>query len=233
MYFEDSSLIEVKVKKLNYTSESELVKVPFLEPDMVIQYLISAGLDIPEEQVVDFWERKRSVGEPWAIASPASNKHIPIAIYGDSARLQTSRKESKYFGIFISLPLWRPKSTRFSRWYIFSLENAKLLGTQILRPTLMRITYKLNMLFETGVTATDGRQLKFSCTEIRGNWEWHKQLFNLTSSWKSVKNLCYPCDCVSKSQDPKKLYFCLDKNPGWKEFSLWEFLATQLKEGPK
>ena len=117
--------IDVKVKRLNFTNQTEIIKVPFLDPDTVMQYLINAGLTIPQEQVVEFWENKRHSGETWVENCPATNQHIPIAIYGDACRLYTARKDSKYLGIFISLPLWRPRSTRYSRWCIFSIEVKK------------------------------------------------------------------------------------------------------------
>ena len=222
----------MKVKKLNYTDEFEFVKVPFLDPDKLITYIIEAGLKIPQEEVEHFWSRKRANKEEWAIKSPATPKHIPVAIYGDAARLYTAQRESKYLGIFISLPLWRPRSSRFGRWCIFSLENAKLYGCHTLHPVLSRITYKLNMLFENGVVGSDGVIYKFACTEIRGDWEWHKQLFSLASSWKSIANVCFRCQCVARSDDPKQLYYCTDDNTNWKHFGLVDFLASQIREYP-
>lgn len=140
-----------------------------------------------------------------------------------------SSRDTKFLGIFISFPLWRPRSTRYSRWCIFSLESSKLYGHHTLHPVLQRLTYKLNMLFENGVQGSDGRVFKYAVTEIRGDWEWHKQLFNLSSTWKGVKNVCFRCNCSSRSDNPKNLYYCLDDDPDWKEFTLSEFLATQIK----
>lgn len=170
-------------------------------------------------------------GEEWVKSSPASTKHIPIAIYGDSSRLWATQAESKYLGIFLSFPLWRPKSTRYSRWCIFSLENAKLYGQETLHPILKRITYKLNLLFETGVIGPGGQCFKFVCTEIRGDWEWHKMLFNRVSSWKSITDVCFRCNCLARSPNPKRLYYCVDDDPDWTEFGLADFLADQIKEG--
>ena len=224
--------IDVKVKRLNFTNQTEIIKVPFLDPDTVMQYLINAGLTIPQEQVVEFWENKRHSGETWVENCPATNQHIPIAIYGDACRLYTARKDSKYLGIFISLPLWRPRSTRYSRWCIFRLKLKKLHGTQTLHPVLQRITYKLNMLFENGLLGPNGRVYNFCCSEIRGDWEWHKQLFDLTSSWKSVTQVCFRCNCTSRSDNPKELFYCLDHDPAWREFTLTDFVASQIKHWP-
>lgn len=47
----------MKVKRLNFTNQTEIIKVPFLDPDTVMQYLINAGLTIPQEHVVEFWEK--------------------------------------------------------------------------------------------------------------------------------------------------------------------------------
>ena len=224
----------MKVSKLNFTNEFEVVTVPLLDPDKLVAYLLKSGLTIPQELVNNFWEKKRMSGEKWVTDCPASNNHIPIALYGDSCRLYATRADSKYLGIFISFPLWRPRSTRYSRWCIFSLEVAKLYGRETLQPILQRITYKLNMLFEHGIEGLNGQRMKFFCSELRGDWEWHKQLFDLTSSWKGAKNnVCFRCDCTAKSDDdPKKLYYCLDDDPNWNEYSLNEFLASQIRHSP-
>lgn len=219
----------MKVKKLDYTTGFETIKVPFLDPDKLVESLIKAGLTISERHVTEFWDKKRHSGETWAAHSPASSSHIPIAIYGDSCRLYASRADTKFLGIFISFPLWRPRSTRYSRWCIFCLENSKLYGQHTLFPVLQRLTYKLNMLFENGVPGLDGRAFRCAVTEIRGDWEWHKQLFNLSSTWKGVKNVCFRCNCSSRSDNPKNLYYCLDEDPDWKEFTLAEFPATEIK----
>ena len=228
-------MIDVKVQKENYTNDFEIIQVPLLDPDVLVQYLVTAGLKIPEEQVVEFWQKKREAREEWALLSPASNKDIPIAIYGDAARLHATQADSKYLGVFISLPLWRPKSTRFSRWCIFSIPRKRLYGTygrETLQPILRRIVFKMNLLFEHGVVRPDGGHLRFICTEIRGDWEWHKQLFDMTSSWKGVSSVCFRCDCTARSGDPKQLYHCVDDDPNWHEFTLPEFLATQIKHNP-
>lgn len=222
----------MKVRKQNFTNDHETIKVPFLDPEKIVQYIFQAGLDIPERDVIEFWERKKRAGEEWATSSPASDRHIPIAIYGDSARLYASRRGSKYLGIFISFPLWRPKSTRYSRWCIFSLENAKLYGRETLQPILQRLTYKLNLLFEQGVVGPHGQRLRFCVTEIRGDWEWHKQLFALTSSWKGIGRVCFRCNCKARSDNPKELYHCLDDDPSWEEHDLVEFVASEIHHNP-
>lgn len=224
--------MDLKLRKKNYTDDSEIAKVPFLDPDILVQYLFKTGLTIPQELVTAFWARKREAGEEWALQSPATPQHIPIAIYGDSARLYATQADSKFLGIFISFPLWRPKSTRYSRWCIFSLENKRLYGRETLHTVLSRITFKLNLLFENGIEGPDGVPLRFVCTEIRGDWEWHKQLFDLTSSWKGITSVCFRCDCAARSDNPKKLYYCLDEDPDWKDFTLPEFLANQIKHQP-
>lgn len=88
------------------------------------------------------------------------------------------------------------------------------------------------MMFENGVKGSDGRIHKYACTEIRGDWEWHKTVFDLTSSWKSIKQVCFRCNCTARSPNPKDLYYCLDEDHNWKEFTYNEFVATQMKHSP-
>ena len=109
-------------------------------------------------------------------------QHIPIAIYGDAC---TVRGNIKVLGIFLSFPLWRAKSTRCSRWLVCALEEAKLWGTETLNTIFKRITFSLNMLFngwdvERDVQLAGGRI--FTVTELRGDWLWHKQCWNFSSS---------------------------------------------------
>ena len=129
-------------------------------------------------------------------------------------------------------PVWRAKSTRCSRWLICGIEEGKLWGTQTLNAIMKRVAFSLNLLFdgwdsERGVPLAGGRL--FTLTELRGDWLWHKQLWNFTSSWKSLKNICYRCDCVGRSNDPKDLYWEIDKG-AWHEYSRGEFIACQLRD---
>ena len=149
-----------------------------------------------------------------------------MAIYGDACQC----KGTKLLGIFISFPLWRAASTRASRWLLCALEESRLWNTQTLNTIMKRITFSLNMLFdgwdlEKNKQIADGRL--FTLTELRGDWLWHKQLWNFTSSWKALTNICYRCDCKARSANPKELFWRIDDGE-WHEYTRLEFIMTQL-----
>ena len=109
-----------------------------LDPHLLVDYLFqTAGVNIPMSVVHRFWDIKKNLAcERWAVDSPASPEHIPVAIYGDAC---TVRGNIKVLGIFLSFPLWRAKSTRCSRWLVCALEEAKLWGTETLNAIFKRI----------------------------------------------------------------------------------------------
>ena len=96
------------MKRLNFTNQTEIIKVPFLDPDTVMQYLINAGLTIPQEQVVEFWENKRRSGETWVENCPATNQHIPIAIYGDACLFTLPERIRSTWGYSFLYPYGDP-----------------------------------------------------------------------------------------------------------------------------
>ena len=231
VYCQEVTHIPVRVKRTGVASGTfEDIQLPMLDPHRLVDHLFhNVGLDIPQNIVNRFWHMKRNVAkEKWALDSPASKNHIPIAVYGDACQC---RGGVKLLGIFLSFPLWRAKSTRCSRWLICGLEEGKLWGTQTLNAIMKRIAFSLNLLFdgwdsERGVSLAGGRV--FTLTELRGDWLWHKQLWNFSSSWKSLKNICYRCNCVGRSDNRKDLYWEIDRGE-WHEYSRGEFIACQLQ----
>ena len=219
----------MRVKRVGVASKTfEDIQLPLLDPHALVDYLFQqTGLVIPENVVNHFWYIKRHLAkEKWAVNSPASSSHIPIAVYGDACQC----KGVKLLGIFLSFPLWRATSTRCSRWLLCALEESRLWGTDTLSAIMERITFSLNMLFdgwdlENEKTLAGGRV--FTLTELRGDWLWHKQLWNFTSSWKAMKNICYRCDCVARDANPKKLFWNIDEGD-WHEYNRCEFITSQL-----
>ena len=226
----ESTWVEVKVNKRNYTNETTIEKVELLDPHTVMDYLFThVGLRIDMASVKEFWRRKRAAGEPWAVCSKAGEDSIPLALYGDECRLYANSSE-KMFGLFVSLPLWRPRSTRFSRWCIFAIEDKKMLsGGETLVPVLQRLVYSINMLFRGNPNIACGH--KFCVTEIRGDWQFHRILFMFSSSWhwRKVKDICFRCNCMAKSANEKRLYYySKDDSPDWQEYTLAEWISGQL-----
>ena len=222
--------------------------VDLLEPHSILAYLLDAGLDIPQERVREYWTFARDLEQPWATFSPASQDHIPVGVWGDSATVYTEFGRYKILAIFMSLPLWRPKSVRYSRFLLFTMESDRLLDHRSLLPIWRRIVWSLNCSFNgtwpacgpqgerlTGGQASRnaGKPLcasgaKFCCTEIRGDWAWLKETFRFPAcAWNALK-VCYRCPARS---DSLMHYYRHDGSGNYwlgKEFSLVQFLNQRM-----
>ena len=214
-----------------------------LDPHEIIAYLFNEiQVQIPEAAVCEYWQHSRTLQEPWATCHPASPNHIPLGFYGDSARIDTTFASNKVLGIFLNLPLWRPKSIRYSRFLIFAIEEKFCWKSFTLDTILRRVVWSLNLLytgemplvdFRGAVLPTPSRNsichngAKFAVTEIRGDQLFHKEIFRFTSSWtwKSLR-VCHKCDARSRGDC---LYYAFDD---WlpTEFSLEQFLALRMPQ---
>ena len=209
------------------------------DPHKLVQFLFSeGGMTMNPQLVQKFWQIKRhEEKEAWAVASPASDSHIPIALYGDAAQVYLHRVV-KMVGIFVSFPLWRCYSNRCSRFCIFAIEEAKCWKTDTLDAIWRRVVYSLNLLF-LGVHPEHGGHLvsgglKFTLTEFRGDWLFFRQVFAWTSTWTSPTNVCFRCSARGSFQGNGSdvFYNCWDDRPNWQERDLLQFIVTQLAQRP-
>lgn len=207
-----------------------------LDPHLVFHQLFTTvGLKIPASEVRAYWQHHRDfLREEWAVQSPASSEHIPIAIYGDSAKILDDN--TKMIGLFISMPaVWRPLSTRCSRWCVFALEEHKLHSFHTLNAVFKRIVYSCNILFNghdpdrPNLLIAGGQ--KFSVTELKGDWLWHKEIFRFHAAWNRIDSVCFRCTAQGRSNTTSELFYCMD-NASWTEFDLASFLAHQLGRDP-
>lgn len=202
-----------------------------IDPHKLMHTLVtSVGLDIPEQRVQSYWQMHRhDLKEPWACQSPATDQHVPMALYGDAAKIHDDG--TKIVGIYVSLPaVWRPHSSRCARWCVFAIEEHKLHQHHTLTAVFRRLTYSCNLLFTgigpDGETLCNGR--KFTVTELKGDWQWLKQSMRFVSTWTYLKSVCFLCNAKGRSTDPGELFYCLDDNPTWREYDLQTFLAEQM-----
>ena len=225
-------MLPIRMAKAKCSEEFEDTTTPMLDPHVVVDHLFSkVGVKIDSKDVKEFWHIKRNLAkEPWAIKSPATEDHVPLALYGDSCRIHTTGN-CKVLGLFISLPLWKASSTRCSRFCIWACEEKRLWKRTTLDRILQRVTYSLNLLFdgknERGQTIAAGN--KFCITELRGDWLWHRECFGFSSSWKRMKDLCYLCNAKGNGCTKSQLYYNYwDENPDWHEYNTLEFINAQL-----
>ncbi|CAL1132282.1 unnamed protein product [Cladocopium goreaui] len=223
---------------------------PIIHPHRILNYLFdTVGVEVDPCDVHSYWDHARAMQEPWACCSPASRDHMPVGLHGDAARLWTQVRVEKMVGIFVNLPLFRPKSVRHSRWLVFSIGRDKLIKNRTFNVVWERLVWSLNWAFE-GVHPRSGpggrpltgadlaragmplcrSNMRFSVTELRGDWEFHRDVWRFTASWQG-QQVCYRCAAGTKG-DEAYLYYNGGPTSRWlhEEFSLEQFLARRLKD---
>ncbi|CAL1139825.1 unnamed protein product, partial [Cladocopium goreaui] len=227
-------------------------KFPILHPHEILSYLWDeVGIVVPESEIAKYWHTAWQRGEPWATSSPASDKHIPVGLHGDSARLWSQNKFEKITAIHLNIVHFRPCSVRFSRWCLFSCPTHLLFKNRTLNVVWKRLTWSLESAFEglhpmTGVGGKPLSQHEQSCagqplsrsgakwalTELRGDWEFHVQTWRPRASWQANR-VCFRCPALAKSTQPSYLYWNHHgEECGWEseEYGLAGFMAHALKD---
>ena len=221
-----------------------------LDPHVVISYMWNTvGPRIDPENVKTFWRHHREVGSPWTqVCTDAPDDLIHLGIYGDSARARQLpyTAPEKVVGIYMSCPLFRPKSVRQSRWLLFCIEEHLIYERKTLNAVFRRITWSLNILWYglkptrgpdneelnqlPDVPITDGCH-KLFLAEIRGDWSWHRFVFGLVSSWKAGANapVCWKCPAYAVGPSCMHYYQVDEQSMGrFTEHSLVEFLLNEM-----
>ena len=226
-----------------------LEQQPILFPHRIIKYLFDeCHVTIPEAEIQKFWDHSLLVGEPFAhpVSSPG---RIPIGFYGDAAQLITKVRREKLMCFWMNLPLFRPRSVRYSRFLLWTCDSRNLFLNRTTNAVLRWICWSMNILYD-GVnpySRPGGRQLTraeaqraghpvtndhhlFQVTELRGDWEFHKFVWNFKSSWVSI-HVCFRCPAMTRSDDVGLLYWNADdENSTWAqaEFSTDQYIARRL-----
>ena len=215
-------MVWVPTKVKGKLAESDPVprNIPIFLPEDILKYLFQeVGLEFCMEDIRQFWNHAQTFKLPWASASN-DGTHYPLALYGDSAKF--SNAGDKITGIFISMPLFNPRSSRFSRFLVAALETYQCLGGLTLNPLYQKIVDSMWKLYSEGLIIK-GRTVKFVTVELRGDWEWHCFALGLTPTWRH-DSFCWRC-LANKKEDPNFLDFT--DNPEWisTERSHAQFLA--------
>lgn len=243
-------LLPVKVNdKTQKAPTFEMATYHLMYPHEIIAHLFNSGINIDKEAVRHFWRMSKANLEPWALFSKASESHIPLGLYGDGATV-TFRcgKQESVLGLFMDLPLWRPKSVRASRFLLCVIEEAKLWKWHTLNLILREVVWSFNLL-DTGLHPSVGMQggelppdmLKvantnickngnvFTVTEIRGDWSWMKKIFRFHASWQG-RSTCHLC--AAKSVGPYSDRYYNFESASWEtdrgEYTLAQFLNTEM-----
>ena len=149
----------------------------------------------------------------------------------------------KVRGIFVSLPLFRPRSIRMSRWLLFSIDEKLLYQNVTLHSVLRRIVWSANLLFEGVYPASgpfgeefdpklSGKPIcggkRFAVTELRGDQLWHKQVWQHKASWKGGVHESVCCQCDVRNRGHEAYFRIEDGDEIGREYSLLDFINEQL-----
>ena len=210
---------------------------PILFPHRLMEYIFNeCKLDIPRWFVNRFWDCAISGGESYADAE--SRDRIPLGFYGDAAQLATKTKGQfqKMLCFFANIVVFRPKSIRYSRFLLWSCDSALLYKSRTVHAVLRWLVWSFNCLYHgkhpssrpgnrplspaeaarAGTWLTHQQHL-FQVVELRGDWEYHKMVWQFACSWKGGVNvgICFRCPAMAKSHDPGLLYWDMDENATW------------------
>lgn len=223
---------------------------PIIYPHRILAYLFDeVEVEVLQSDVSEYWAHARRMGEPWARLSPASEQHVPLGIHGDAARLWTQYRVEKICAVFLNMPTFRPRSVRYSRWMLFSIPRDKLVKNRTLNIVWEKLVWSLNACF-SGVNPSEGprggpltgkdlaragrplcrTRRTFCVTELRGDWEWHRDIWRFTASWQG-QDVCFKCPAVTKGNE-RYVYYNTGPTSSWlqEEFTLEQFISRRLKE---
>ena len=209
-------MVETVLKAKHDSTEEQKVKIPVLLPHRILDFLFNdLGVEIPHGELQRYWNHCKRFC-PWASPPELDGSHIPITLYGDTARYGTGFDQSKVTGCFMSLVLWRPKSTRMSQWLLWNLNAEYSLGSRSHNPLYLVVVNSLNACFD-GVSP-EGQRLhhKFCVTQIKGDWEYHWQTFRLNRYWKT-KFVCWRCDAANATDARHSCFDVMSDSPSWME----------------
>ena len=253
---------------VNLEEDGDTVKcvpMPVVNILSLVAYLFNNhGVVIEEENLAKYWSHMRDF-LPWGKTHPAileGGRHIPLGLHGDEARYTSSGGlPQKVIAISLSLQLWRPLSTRNSRFLLFVLRESMSLGKRSLFPIWRYIAWALNILF-TGLkpqrgylgmrlpsqvrapdasTASESdrylchNRTKFALTELRGDWSWFYYSLCLSPHWVSACP-CFKCDVRGQGSGNVTLqesYLDFSPSAAWcgNLTSHIEFLNKKLRAG--
>ena len=171
------------------TKEYKHVQVPMFDPGAILRYLFDEiALEIPTDKIQEYWVQAANAGCPWAQRelneSGLSDLRIPVKLFGDDCVYD--ERLTKAYGIYMSLPLWRPHSARNSRFLMWAQKSTQFAGFEGLLPLLGRMAWSLNQAYDHKLEKSGHR---FCVTEIGGDWSWNRFFWQMDRHWNGLR----PC----------------------------------------
>lgn len=205
--------VKVPIKLADESTGEELLPVHL--PFDIFYFLFNeCNFHVEHKLIKNFWEHLENVGDTWACSTSRfraihGGQVWPLGFYGDDAVMAIQNNPlNRILGLTVNCPLFRPRSTRLSKYTLFSIETDKIVSYhETIYPVLEEIVRSFNKLTEEGINGN-----RFLVGEIRGDQVFIKALFRHTSWWKATK-VCFRCRATA---GPGPLNYCLyESNNGW------------------
>lgn len=237
--------IRTKIKNPKNDRGYEMATLELLEPYDVIRYLMmDVKVDIPEAKWTNIGITGEQLGlNGHCILVRAVLTFLWVCTETLLVRQPAFGEVQKVLGIFVSLPLFRPRSIRMSRWLLFSIDEKLLYQNVTLHSVLRRIVWSVNLLFEGVYPASgpfgeefdpklSGKPIcggkRFAVTELRGDQLWHKQVWQHKASWKGGVHESVCCQCDVRNRGHEAYFRIEDGDEIGREYSLLDFINEQL-----
>lgn len=151
------------------------------DPHVLLSYWFDdIGLKIDPGVVTKYWDDAAARGCPWALQEPQPRNRMPVKIFGDDCVYD--EQLNKAYGLVLSLPLWRPKSARNSRFLLWAQKSNQFAGFEGLLPLLARMVWSLNLAYNEPLPKSG---LRFAVCEIGGDWSWNRFFWKMDRHWNS------------------------------------------------
>ena len=167
--------------------------------------MLECQLTIDDELVKKYWVNMEVSADETAMNSKHFRQLVgkpvwPLGLHGDEASMAVQNAPfDKIWGVFLSLPLFRPTATRTSRYLLFSVASSQVLDVQAtFYPLFEAIKNSLNDACRIGVAGQ-----RFIVTELRGDQAWFKYVLRHRSWWIKTE-ICFRC--AANSQSGRKCY---------------------------
>ena len=177
-------------------------------PFDIMAYLVTkCGMTISDKVLDSYWRHLDQMKDEWAVSTQefrrCAGKVWPLGLYGDEANVGLINAPFlKVWGVFMSVIVYRPSSTRLSRFLLFSLESDKILSFEAtFYPVLQAITDSMNQLTQEGIGG-----IRFLCAEIRGDQAFFKAVFRHKAWWKDTQ-VCFRCRASIRPGDSSYLLY--------------------------
>ena len=145
------------------------------------------GLYIPDLVLKNYWRNYRALSLPGG-SPPDGLERIPLKFFGDDA--QYNQQGDKLLAFVLSLPLWRPKVGRNSRFTVCCIPLKLSLGYETCHPILSKIVWSLNKLYDEELPMS---KLRFQVHEVSGDWKYMREVFNMSTHWNAADQFCHFC----------------------------------------